>query len=86
MFEPDGRHFKTFVGKDYLDQMLDASDEGMVRIDLDGEDRMAASDNRMALVEGRVDLVQRDLKSSHQRLNVVVARASEDSDAVVNEK
>ena len=58
----------------------------MIRIDLDSDDRAAASENRMAVVEGRVDLVRRDLGRSHQRINVVVARAAEDGDAILNER
>ena len=66
----------------YINQNLSIG----IRIDLDTDDRMAASDNRLTVVEGRVDLVRRDLGRSHQRLNVVVARAAEDGDAIINEK
>ena len=84
MFEPDGRHFKSFVGKDYIDHLLGSAEAGMIRIDLDADERMMASENRLTVVESRVDLVRTDLGRSNQRLDVVVARAAEDGDANVN--
>ena len=48
--------------------------------------RLVVSDNRLATVESRVDLVRRDLCRSDQRLNVVVARAAEERDAASNER
>ena len=86
MFELDGRHFKSYVGKDYIDHLLSFADSGMIRVSLDADERMAASDNRITVVETRVDLVRRDLVRSEQRVNVVVARASEDGDAQANER
>ena len=86
MFEADGRHFKSFCGKDYLDHLLAHCEAGMVKVSLDAEDRLADHDNRLTAVEGRVDLVRTDLVGSHQRINVVVARASEDGDAQANER
>ena len=58
----------------------------MIKADLDGDVRQAETDNRLAIVEGRVDLVRRDLGRSEQRLDVVVARAAEDNDAGINER
>ena len=58
----------------------------MIRIGLDADDRMAESDNRLVLVESKVDLVRRDLGRSDQRLNVVVARAAEDGDSNINDR
>ena len=52
MYEPDGRHFKVIVGKDYIDFLLDASDAGMIRVDLDSDDRLISSENRITVVEG----------------------------------
>ena len=86
MFELDGRHLKSYCGKDYLDHLLQSAEAGMVRVSLDTEDRLAESDNRLTVVEGRVDLVRRDLGRSDQRLNVVVARAAEEADSRINEK
>ena len=54
----------------------------MVRVSLDSDERLAESDNRLAVVEGRVDNVRR----SEGRIDVVVARAAEDEDAHHNEK
>ena len=75
------RRFSFFIafGKDYLDHLLLSAESGMVKVSLDSDERLAGSDNRLALVEGRVDLVRRDLSRSEQRLDVVVARAAEDS-------
>ena len=86
MFEPDGRHFKSFVGKDYIDHLFAAADSGMIKVDLDSDVRLSADENRLTVVESRVDLVRRDLGQSNKRLNVVVARAAEDGDALINEK
>ena len=86
MFELDGRHLKSFVGKDLIDHLLACVESGLVRVDLDSESHGAEVDNRLALIEGRVDLVSRDLARSDQRLDVVVARAAEDGDAALNEK
>ena len=58
----------------------------MVRVDLDSDELLAADDNRLTVVEGRVDLVRRDLSQNSSRLDVVVARAAEDGDALINEK
>ena len=58
----------------------------MVKVDLDADVRLAETDNRLAVVEARVDLVQRDLHRSDQRMNVVVARAAEEEDGHLNEK
>ena len=86
MFELDGRHFKSYVGKDYLDHLFAQAESGMVQVSLDADERLAADQNRITSVESRVDLVKRDLGRSEQRINVVVARAAEDRDAAVNEK
>ena len=86
MFELSGRHLKTAFGKDLLDHHIARCEDGMIRVSLDGDVRASEADNRLAVVEGRVDLVRRDLALSSQRLDVVVARASEDGDAVSNEK
>ena len=86
MFELDGRHLLTPFGKDYLDRLLYHADQGMVIVDLDTDLRASASENRLTVVENRVDLVRRDLGRAEQRLNVAAARASEDGDAVANEK
>ena len=86
MFELDGRHFKSYCGKDYLDHLLQSAESGMIRVSLDADDRQAQADNRIAAVEGRVELVRRDLGRSDQRLNVVVARAAEEADGIANEK
>ena len=56
------------------------------QVQADTEDRLAVSDNRIVVVETRVDLVQHDLARHDQRLNVVVARAAEDADAAINER
>ena len=58
----------------------------MVRISLDADVRASEADNRLSVVEGRVDLVQRDLALGSQRLDVVAARAAEDEDGHINEK
>ena len=58
----------------------------MVQVDLDSDVRLADTDNRLAVVEGRVDLMQRDLLANGQRMDVVVARAAEEEDAHLNEK
>ena len=58
----------------------------MVKSTLDSDLRLDDADNRVTVVEGRVDLVQRDLVRNDQRLNVVVARAAEESDGHLNEK
>ena len=86
MFELDGRHLQTAFGKDYLDRLLHYCDQGMVAVDLDTDLRAGAAENRLTVVENRVDLVRRDLGRTEQRLNVVAARGSEDSDAALNEK
>ena len=86
MFELNGRHLKSANGKDFIDHLFACVEAGLVRIDLDSEAHGAVVDNRLAIVEGCVDLVQRDLARSDQRLDVVVARAAKDGDAVLNEK
>ena len=86
MYELDGRHLKSFCGKDFIDHLLSCAESGMVRVNLDLDLRQAEADNRLTLVEGRVDLVRRDLVRTDQRLDVVVARAAEDGDAILNEK
>ena len=86
MFELNGRHLKSFVGKDFIDHLIACVDAGLVRVDLDAEVSAAEVDTRLTLVEGRVDLVRRDLARSDQRVDVVVARAAEDADAILNEK
>ena len=85
-YELDGRHFKSPNGKDYLDHLFNHTELGMVRVSQDSEDRFGSSENRLAVVEGRVDLVRRDLVRSEQRVNVVVARAAEEADGILNEK
>ena len=86
MFELDGRHLKAFCGKDLIDHFMSFAESGMVRVSLDGDLRANEADNRLAMVEGRVDLVRRDLVRSNQRLDVAVARASEDGDQNLNDK
>ena len=86
MFELDGRHLKSYVGKDYLDHLINSAEAGMVRVSLDADERLAGIDNQVSLVDGRVDLVRRDLARSDQRINVVVARAAEEADSHTNEK
>ena len=86
MFELDGRNLKSFVGKDLMDHLISHAEAGMVRVSLDGDVRAAESDNRLALVEGRVELVRQDLVRSNHRLDVVAARAAEESDGHLNEK
>ena len=86
MFELDGRHLKTAFGKDYIDRLLYNCDQQMVRLSLDAEARLAGSESRVTVTENRIDLVRRDLGRTDQRVNVVVARAAEDGDAILNEK
>ena len=86
MFELDGRHFKSYVGKDFIDHILTSAEAGMAKLDQDADDRLVQHDVRLAAVESRVALVRRDIVRSDQRINVVVARAAEDADAVLNEK
>ena len=86
MFELDGRHFKSYVGKDFVDHILSSAEAGMANLSKDSDDRLVQHDVRLTAVEGRVDLVRRDLSRSDQRINVVVARAAEDADAGVNER
>ena len=86
MFELNGQHLKTYCGKDMLDHLIAGAEAGMVRVSLDGDLRAAEADNRLALVEGRVDLVRQDLAKNGHRLDIVAARAAEDSEAAQNEK
>ena len=86
MYELDGKHLKSFCGKDYVDHIISCADAGMIRASLDGDVRASEADNRLSIVEGRVDLVQRDLARGSQRLDVVAARAAEDEDGYSNEK
>ena len=84
MFELDGKHFKSYVGKDYLDSLLGQSDAGMIKDSLDADVRLCETDNRLTAVEGRVDVVRHDLGHQSNRLNVVVARAAEEADSALN--
>ena len=86
MFEPDGRHFKTAFGKDFIDHLFACAESGMIQVDLDADVRLVSEANRLTTVEGRVNLVRRDLHRSNQRVDFVVARAAEDGDAILNEK
>ena len=86
MFELDGRHLKSYCGKDYLDHLFSCVEAGLIRVDLDADVRAAEVDNRLSLVEGRVDLVRRDLSRTDNRLDITTARAAEDADAILNEK
>ena len=86
MFELNGKHLKSAFGKDMLDHFIACAESGMVRVSLDGDVRAAEADNRLAIVEGRVDLVRRDLARNSQRLDVVAARGAEESEAAQNEK
>ena len=86
MFESDGRHFKQANGKDYVDHLFCSSETVMRQLSEDMDDRMARSINRTTAVEGRVDLIRRDQARSDQRINVVVARAAEEADALANER
>ena len=86
MFEPDGRHFRTAFGKDYIDNLLAQCEEGMIRISLDFDVRQDQAENRLAAVEGHVAILRRDLTASDGRVDVVVARAAEDGDAVINDR
>ena len=86
MFELDGRHLKSFVGKDLIDFLLSGVESGMIRADLEAEAQCIDVDNRLALVEGRVDLIRQDLAKTDARVDINVARASEDGDAIINEK
>ena len=86
MFELDGRLLKTAFGKDLIDHLMNFAESGMIRVSLDADVRQSEADNRLAVVEGKVELVRRDLGRSSQRIDVVVARASEDGDSQVNER
>ena len=86
MFESDGRHFKQAYGKDYLDHLFSGSEAGMRKLSEDMDDRLARDSNLITSLQGRVDLLRRDHARSEQRINVVVARAAEEADAVVNER
>ena len=85
-FELDGRHFKAAYGKDYVDHLLSSAESQMRMISADVDERMARGEDRMTLVESRVELLQQDDVRAEQRINVVVARAAEDADAVWNDK
>ena len=86
MFDLDGRHFMSAVGKDYLDHLIAQADAGMIRVSLDTDDRLVADENRLTAVEGRVDVVRREVVHSDQRVDVVVARSAEEGDAIINER
>ena len=86
MFELDGRHFKSAYGKDYLDHLLASAEANMKLILADADDRVSRTESRLTVVEGRVDLVRHDNITADQRINVVVARAAEEADAIWNEK
>ena len=86
MFKLDGRHFKSANGKDYLDSLLAQADSGMVRVSLDADVRQSEADNRIAVVESRVELVRQDLGRQNNRLYVVVCRAAEDGDEAINQR
>ena len=86
MFELDGRHFKQAYGKDFLDHLLDSAEAGLKSVSEDVDVRMSSGESRLTIVESRVDLVRRDHIRADQRLNVVVARAAEEADAIWNEK
>ena len=58
----------------------------MARLNMDTDDRQVQQEVRLTVVETRVDLVRRDLGRSDQRINVVVARAAEEADAIQNER
>ena len=70
----------------FIGSLIAQADSGMVKVSLDADVRQAEADNRMAVVEGRVDLVRQDLRHQSSRLNVVVARAAEEADASVNQR
>ena len=50
------------------------------------EDRVAIDENRLTVVETRVDLARQDLTLANSRINYVMSRAAEDGDAILNEK
>lgn len=58
----------------------------MVKVSLGADNCLADDSNHLTSVGGRVDLVRRDLLKSDQPINVVVANAAEDGDAVLNKK
>ena len=86
MFELDGRHFKSAYGKDYIDHLFTSAEAGMKEVSADTDVRLSRDETRLTITEGRVDLVRRDQVLCNQRINVVVARAAEEADAIWNEK
>ena len=77
---------KSANGKDYVNHLLSSVEARMPKLNMDTDDRQVQQEVRLTVVETRVDLVRRDLGRSDQRINVVVARAAEEADAIQNER
>ena len=86
LFIPDGRHFKSAYGKDFVEALVSSSDELMVELDKETPDRLSAQLNQTQSLQGQIDLLKSHQASQERRINFALAREAEGHDVRINEK
>lgn len=85
-FFPDGRHFKSANGKDFVEALVSNSDMLMAELHRSTPDRLSTQQNQATSLQGQIDLLKSHQASQDRLINFALAREAEESDGRINER
>ena len=80
----DGRHFKPVYGKDLVEAMVVAADQVSSELERSEGDRLVASRNQAATLQGQIDLICHHQVKQDRRISFALAREAEEADGRMN--
>ena len=86
LFVPDGRHFKSAYGKDFVEALLTSADSTMAELEKSTPDRLSTQHNQAVSLQGQIDLLRCHQASQDRLIHFALAREAEEADGRANER
>ena len=85
-FFPDGRHFKSVYGKDFVESLFTGTEVLLGELEKTAGEQFVSGQNRATSMQGQIDLLRSHQATQDLKINCAIAREAEDSDGRLNER
>ncbi len=83
---PDGRHFKSAYGKDFVEALVTGADQIVSEMERATPDRLATHQNQATGLQGQIDLIRNHQAAQDRLIHFALAREAEEADGRINDR